>query len=142
MLVHNLIFLRLSMDAAIAFVSQTADLSSVTCCDAIDLVFNTEKQKYNVSLALRGVQLFAFKQDLENLIAAGQSKLALQNSLYIFRSELGQFLIEISDNNKPLAYYLVSLDTLEAWIKQLNLLQILMQENENEKKARNSSCCG
>ncbi|MBI2344638.1 hypothetical protein HYV10_01040 [Candidatus Dependentiae bacterium] len=139
---HNLLVWQLRDDYKIIFSSQGASLSTVTCCDSIDISFYGESQKYLLATTLTGCSLSSFKKELD-LFVQGVVFQAKFNDIFVLRrSEIGIILLEISKDDQILGFFIISFDDIQSWISQLELLEILMQENENERKNRNNGCCG
>jgi len=86
--------------------------------------------------------LDGLKQMLELLVSGKQMTGRFDDGLLLGRDQLGHFLVEIREQQKPLSYSVVTTEVLQSWIAQLELLAIVMEENENEKKNRGTGCCG
>ena len=138
---NNLLFWPLLHNIKIIF-SSSATLSTITCCDQIDLVLEKDQEQFVVISGLTGCQLSSLKNHLQEMAASKTNKLSWQDVLLISKSQLGQILLEIQKDNKSFAYFVIEMDMLQAWVRQLDLLDVVMQENENEKKNAHSNCCG
>ncbi len=138
---NNLLIWPLSENAKIIFLSQNATLSTITCCDQIDIQLEIDHKLYSLVGSLTGCQLSAFKKSLEDIIIDKINKVSLQDVVLISKAELGQVLFKIDKENKALAYFLIDISTMQAWATQLDLLEVVMQENENEKKIKGKGCC-
>lgn len=138
---NNLLVWPLLENVKIIFLSENATLSTITCCDQINIKLEVDQKEYFFISDLTGCQLSSFKKHLQEIVANKINKLSLQEVLLISKAELGQVLLEIYKDNKPLIYFLMDIDTIQAWATQLDLLEIVMQENENEKKIRGKGCC-
>jgi hypothetical protein len=138
---NNLLVWPLSENTKIIFLSQSATLSTITCCDQIDIRFEVDQKHYILISNLTGCQLSAFKQSLQDIIVDKTNKASLQDTLLISKPILGDLLLEIHKDNQTFAYFLIAIDIMQAWATQLDLLEVVMQENENEKKTRGKGCC-
>jgi hypothetical protein len=146
---NNLLIWPLTETDKIIFSSSTATLATITCCDPIDLVFKTDSidplnknlTKYQLVSGLTGCQLSSFKNELMFLINQTKTEATLAQVLSISYSKLGHVLLKIQYQNSTLGYFLINLEAVQAWNAQLDLLEVVMQENENEKKSKSSGCC-
>lgn len=138
---NNLLIWPLTEKDKIIFSSSVSSLASITCCDPISISLKTEKQEYLLLSNVMGCQLGTFKQDLLLIVNRTNLVAQLQKSLFVCISKLGQILVEIKDQDSTIAYFLVDLETIQAWATQLDLLEVVMQENENEKNSKGTGCC-
>lgn len=138
---NNLLVWPLSENSKIIFLSKNATLATITCCDQIDIKLEIEQTEYVLLSCLTGCQLSSFKNSLEEIVTDKTNSISFQDVLLISKSQLGQLLLEIYIENRSFAYFLIDMPTIQAWAKQLDLLEVVMQENENEKKTRGKGCC-
>ena len=139
---HNLLIWPLTEHDKIIFSSQSASLSSITCCDLIDIFLHSHAQEYLLVSGLTGCRLSDFKKSLDLLLQGQQTKVELEGACVIKSSQTGILLLEIYQNNLVLKFNIITLDDIKSWVSQLELLEVLMQENENEQKNRHNGCCG
>lgn len=139
---HHLLVWPLSQQSKIIFVSNTADLSTITCCDTINIILQHNDQQIMILESVTGCALTSFKILLHGLIFDQQQSARFQDVFLFQVDQFDNWLIDIRLQHKPLLYALVTVDTLKSWQTQLDLLQVVMEENENEKKSRGSGCCG
>lgn len=139
---HNLLVWSLSESKKIVFSSKTVSLSSITCCDPIDVTLHYQVQDYPLAFGLTGCTFTAFKKDLDLLIQGQKSEISFSTIFKIKSSKLDGILLEIYQDKDLLAGNLITLDDVRSWASQLELLEVLMQENENEQKNRGKGCCG
>lgn len=139
---HNLLIWPLTEQDKIIFSSENASLSSITCCDPIDIGFYNGNQKYLLATALSGCKFSALKKELSFFVQGGQAKVELKDVFSIKSSELGAISLELYQNSHVLKFFIIALDDVKSWVSQLELLEVLMQENENEQKNRHNGCCG
>lgn len=138
---NNLLIWSLSHDDKLVFSSFQASLATITCCDSITVTLKVNQAEYQLFTDLKGCALTTFKQDLLKILHKKELKAELLKNIEILRSSLGQILIQIKSKDVVLAYFLTDFEVIQTWISQLELLEIVMQENENEKKSRGSGCC-
>lgn len=138
----HLLVWPLSPDLKIVFSSQGSDLATITCCDKLDMVLYHRDNQHVLQENITGCALSGFKQALQ-LLATGQQMTGRFADVFLLgRDQFDHVLVEIRSEQKPLSYSLVPLETVESWAAQLDLLQVVMEENENEKKNRGTGCCG
>ncbi len=138
---NNLLIWPLSDTAKIVFSSADATLANITCCDKIDFSFKVDQLEYPLVLGLTGCQLSSFRKELLSIFNQSKKESSLSEAIFISLSKLGHILVEVYHQKEALGYFLVTLETIQAWITQLELLEVVMQENENEKKSRGTGCC-
>lgn len=140
---NNLLIWPLSEHYKISFSSQSATLSSITCCDPIDIFLHSQHEQYLLGTGLTGCKISSLKKELHSLLQNKQAVAELQEVFTIKSSQLGVMLLELYyKNNHNLAFFIITLDDIQSWFSQLELLEVLMQENENEQKNRGKGCCG
>jgi len=138
---NNILLWPLSDTDKIVFSSIHASLATITCCDSIDLYFKTSKAEYPLKSGLTGCQLSFFKNELSAIVNQTKKEVNLTQVISVSSSKLGNVLIQMYQQEEVLTYFTASLETIQAWIAQLDLLEVVMQENENEKKSRGAGCC-
>lgn len=138
----HLLVWPLSLDLKIVLNAHGADLGTITCCDTFDMVLRHHDNSYFIHKNMTGCMLDGLKQMLELLVSGKQMTGRFDDGLLLGRDQLGHFLVEIREQQKPLSYSVVTTEVLQSWIAQLELLAIVMEENENEKKNRGTGCCG
>jgi hypothetical protein len=138
---NNLLIWPLSDTVKIVFSSTYATLANITCCDKIDFYFKVDQVEYPLALGLTGCQLSSFRKELLAIVNQSITEISLSESICISLSRLGHILVQVDHQKEVLGYFLVTLETIQAWITQLELLEVVMQENENEKKSRGTGCC-
>lgn len=138
---NNLLVWPLSNNAKLQFIAPRATLSTVTCCDKIDIVLQVDEQTYSIFVAITGCQLTELKKLCIDILLPEVQQIAFKDRFIIKKSQIGLWLLDIQDTQGAIAYFLIDIDMIQAWEKQLDLLEVVMQENENEKKARGKGCC-
>jgi hypothetical protein len=139
---NNLLIWPLSEHYKIIFSSQSTSLSSITCCDPIDILLYRDTEKYVLASGLTGCKISSLKKELHLLLQDKHTIVQLQGVFTIKGSELETILLELYLNNHTLTFFIITFDDIQSWLSQLELLEILMQENENEQKNRGKGCCG
>ena len=129
---NNLLIWPLTETDKIIFTSSKVTLATITCCDSIDVFLKSRQGEFHLVSDLTGCQFNRFKNELLSVINKTQPGAKLVDSFSILCSSLNHFLVQIYDHNTVLAYFLVDLKTIQAWISQLDLLEVVMQENEND----------
>lgn len=132
----------LSQQIKIVLNSQDADLATITCCDKLDMILYHGDTLYILQENITGCALSTFKLALDQLASGQQITARFGNAVLLGRDQFDQVLVEIRSVQKALSYSVVPLETIQSWAVQLDLLQVVMEENENEKKNRGVGCCG
>lgn len=138
----NLLVWSLQQDLKLVFHSPQADLGTITCCDLFEIVLLHGDVSHLIVENMTGCMLSSLKQILEQLVSDQRQAGRFHDNLLFGRDLVGHCLVEIRRDQRPLSYNVVDIETLRSWIAQLDLLQVVMEENENEKKSRGTSCCG
>ncbi len=138
---NNLLVWPLTDTGKIVFVSKKASLSSITCCDSIDIQLEMEQQSYTLISSLTGCQLTLLKELLQQIITETIKKAEFKNVIFFLKPERGPILLELHKDDSILSCFLLDTSMIQAWIAQLDLLQVVIEENENEKKIGSKGCC-
>lgn len=138
---NNLLIWPLTETDKIIFSSSKSSLATITCCDTIDLLLYVNKAEFQLVSDMTGCQLSSFKNDLVSIVNKTKNDVVLGQKITISCSKLGQILISIQEQSAVLAYFIIATEIVQAWIAQLDLLEVVMQENENEKNSRGTGCC-
>src|SRR5689334_7960636 len=112
--------------------AQHADLATVTCCDPLSLELLVKDQKHVVQDPLTGCQLKSIRENLNKIVSGTALAVRLFDNLLVGTDQCGQVLVEIRKDSKPFVYSLVTIEIVQSWITQLELLDVVMEENENE----------
>lgn len=131
----------LSDTLKINFSSPACDLGSITCCDLLTITLLHKDQSFIIARDVVGCDIANFKQLLQQLIAKQQVKVQFKEFFHISMDQCDNALLEILRDGSVFCYQVVPVDMVQAWIAQLDLLHVLMEENENEKKIRGKGCC-
>lgn len=138
---NQLLVWPLSDQMKLLFICHNAGLATITCCDQIDLVLSHHDASYVLLEGISGCGMQGLHTTLQNLVQAKQLEGDFFKVLFFRKDQLGQFLIEIRYQQQPFGYVIEQQDILQAWACQLELLQIVMEENDKEKKSRGQGCC-
>lgn len=130
----------LSLQYKIVFASTSADLATLTCCDRLMVYWQDQELSPVILCDLSGCDLMTLKDSLQQLMLTLQ-KFQFFDFLYVDSGQNDDFSLEIRHQKNQLYAQNIAKDTLMSWIAQLDLLQILMEENELEKKSRGKGCC-
>ena len=131
----------LSDTLKINFSSPRSDLGAITCCDLLEIILIYKDQDFVIARDVMGCDFANFKQILQQLIVKQQTKVQFKQVFYVSMDQCDNILLEILRDEVVFCYQVVSIDMVQSWIAQLDLLHVLMEENENEKKSRGKGCC-
>lgn len=138
----HLLVWPLAQHLQIVFNSHGADLGTITCCDSLDMMLYHYDQPYLLKENITGCALSSLKQILQSIATKQQNTGRFADVMLLGKDQFDHVLVEMRDvSQKPLSYSVVSLEVIQSWAAQLDLLQVVMEENENEKKNRGSGCC-
>lgn len=138
---HQILSWPFSDTLKLSFFSSTADLGTITCCDLLSIVVQYQDQSYNVATGVSGCSFVELKKLLEKFISQDQRKIQFKEFFLMTQDQCDNILLELRKQDLVVCYQLISVSMVQAWIAQLDLLEILMQENENEKKIQGKGCC-
>ena len=138
---HPILVWPLSDTLKIFFVASDCDLNTVTCCDSLAIQLQHQDQSYMVASDLVGCSFGQLKDMLEKFIEYQQKQIQFKDIFFIAQDQCGNILLEIRKNNVVVCYHMISISMIQAWIAQLDLLLILMEENEHAKKSNGKGCC-
>jgi hypothetical protein len=139
---YQLLVWPLSSQIKFVFISQQSDLATITCCDTIEIHLMHHDQSHVLLPAVTGCALDSLKKMLQSLAVGQQDTVRFQDVVLFGKDRFGNVLVDIRQNHQPFCYGVVTVDVIESWAAQLDLLQVVMEENENEKKSRGTGCCG
>lgn len=139
---HQLLIWPLSENIKLIFASKLSDLATITCCDTIDIILHNNEQQHMLLSDVTGCSLESLKKMLQSMIAGSLATGRFQDVILLSHDQLDNWLVDIRQNHEPFCYGVVTIDVIQSWAAQLDLLQVVMEENENEKKSRGSGCCG
>jgi hypothetical protein len=138
---HQILVWQLSQDFKILFQSLVCDLGSITCCDTLTLTLQGNDQSIVFESNVSGCQVANLQTALQLLIDGQKKSVSFLNSLVVSIDSFDHILLEIKKDDTVFCYQLIDLQTIKGWSKQLELLHVLMEENEMEKKNRGKGCC-
>ena len=138
---HQILVWPLSDTLKIMFVSPRCDLGTITCCDELSMILQHQDQTYQIASNVVGCSFSKFKELLVQFLAREQTHIAWSDTFFLSMDRCDNILLEIRQQDRALCYQIISLSMVQSWIAQLDLLHVLMEENENEKKSRGKGCC-
>jgi|GEM_PF-1308640 len=139
---HQLLVWPLSESLKFVFSSKTSDLATITCCDTIDLILQHHDQQHVLLSDVTGCSLESLKKMLQSMAAGSQATGRFQDVILFGRDQFDNWLVDIRQNHEPFCYGVITIEVVQSWAAQLDLLQVVMEENENEKNSRGTGCCG
>lgn len=139
---NQLLVWPLADHCKISFVAKEATLSNITCKDSLHIIFQHHEQQYELLVNITGCALESLRNLLLSFVGNNGQTGRFQDAIIFNSDQFGNCLIDIRQNHKPFFYALVTPDVLHSWAKQLELLHVVMEENENEKNDRGTGCCG
>ena len=118
-----------------------SDLSTITCCDTLTVTLEHGDQSIDLVSDLRCCDVAKLKESFDHLVTKKQQSVQFADLFSFCADQFGQILVEIKKQGVPICYQIIDLPTVQAWARQLDLLHVLMEENELEKKSRDKGCC-
>lgn len=137
-----ILILPLSDNIKLVIDASSADLATITCCDMLNLILVSNDQKHVLLEGFTGCSLHQIQNIMKNMLLGNATKGSFVDVIFFNQDQCNQVLIEIQQNQKTFCYGLMTFDMIKSWIDQLDLLIVLMEENEKEKKSRGTGCCG
>lgn len=138
---NQILVWQLSPEFKILFLSASADLGTITCCDTLTLTLQGKGQSIIFASNVPGCDVAGLQKNLYLLIDAHQKSVNFLDSLFLSIDSFGQILLKITQNEIDICYQLIDLQLIKGWARQLELLHVLMEENEMEQKSRGKGCC-
>lgn len=139
---NQLLLWPVSPTANLVFTALHADLGSITCCDQLEIQLHQGQKSYVVAKNISFCALEKLVQTLQSILVSDFKQASFLDSLIFKKDMVGTLLLELHADGQVLLYTLVTSEMIQGWMAQLDLLQIVMQENENEKKSKGTGCCG
>ena len=137
---NALLAINLSDNMRLVVVSSKT-LENIQCCDGIDIKVYHENNQYVVCEKLVARELSLLRKVLTYmLLKQEQQPVSLWNFLQINWTSQG-LRLGICYKDSIWKHWIVSFDLIQAWISQIELLLVVMEENENELKNKGKGCC-
>lgn len=138
---HQILVWQLSSKIRLIFSSAVSDLGSITCCDRLTLSVSDETKSATLTTQLAGCDVEKLQKLLQSLVVKEQQSINFLKIMTISSDIFGQFLITLQGDQGDLCYQIVDVLMIQGWVRQLELLHVLMEENDLEKKSRGKGCC-
>ncbi len=138
---HQILVWQLSSKIRLIFSSVVSDLGSITCCDRLTLSVSDETKSATLTTQLAGCDVEKLQKLLQSLVVKEQQSINFLKIMTISSDTFGQFLITLQGDQGDLCYQIVDVLMIQGWVRQLELLHVLMEENDLEKKSRGKGCC-
>ena len=138
---HQILFWQLSHQFKLVFSSAAADLGSITCCDRLTLSFRDKQKTIILATDLAGCEIEKLKKLLQSLVVKEQKSVNFLNCMTVSLDSFDQALVTLQGLDGATCYQIIDLFMIQGWIQQLELLHVLMEENDLEKKSRGKGCC-
>lgn len=139
---HQILVWQLSSKIKLIFSSSASDLGSITCCDFLTLSVFDGLKTMTLTHNLSGCQVQDLQKKLQFLVQNEQKSITFASFMTISSDNFEQFLVTLQGNNgTDLCYQVIDKVMIQGWIAQLELLHVLMEENDLEKKSRGKGCC-
>ena len=138
---HQILVWQLSPKINLTFSSSVADLGSITCCDRLTLTVSNGQKTSTLTYDLAGCQVEKFAKLLQSLVAKEQKSVKFSDLMSLAVDSFDQVLVSLHGPDGFVLYQIVDLIMIQGWIAQLELLHVLMEENDLEKKSRGKGCC-
>lgn len=139
---RNLIVWQLSDSIKLSIGTITQDLQTITCCDFVDIVLYHDAEVYPLLVGFPACDLQKFSLYLKQVIAQPYESFFFCDALKMIQDRCGFILFEFYMRGQLIHFSVQHFSIVKSWIKQLELLHVLMAENEQEKKTRSTGCCG
>lgn len=138
---HKLLVWPCSQTIKIIVHADQVDLSTITSCDHLNISVLFEQQLESIDTQITGCQIPKIRQKLTKLADREIHAVHISPNLKLSIDHYDNVLVELSKNGQPWLYQLQDLATIVSWVAQLKLLEIVMQENAEEKKQKGTGCC-
>ena len=139
---RDLIVWQLSDFVKVSIGSITKDLQTITCCDLVDIVLYHHQEAYPILVGLPACELHKFAMMLKKTTLQPYEQSVLHDGITMQQDICQTVLLTFLMHGQLIHHSTQSLLIIQSWIRQLELLHVLMEENEHEKKTRSTSCCG
>jgi hypothetical protein len=138
---HQILVWQLTPQINLTFSSSVADLGSITCCDRLTLSVTNGQKKSTLTTDLAGCEVEKLEKMLQSLVTKEQKSVHFSNIINVAVDSFDQVLVCLSGPEGFVSYQIVDLIMIKGWTQQLELLHVLMEENDLEKKSRGKGCC-
>ncbi len=138
---HQILVWQLSSKINLIFFSSVSDLGSITCCDHLTVSINDGLKSITLTSDLAGCEVQNLQKMLESFIKKEQKSINFLNFMTISWDSFDQLLLTLQAKTGEVCYQMIDLEHVSGWIQQLELLHVLMEENDLEKKSRGKGCC-
>ncbi|MBP6892381.1 hypothetical protein KBB68_02250 [Candidatus Babeliales bacterium] len=138
---HQILVWQLMHQVNITFLSAVSDLGSITCCDRLTLSVSNGQKTSTLTNDLAGCQVEKLEKMLQSLVAKEQKSINFLDLMSLKVDSFDQVLVCLHGPDGFISYQIVDLIMVKGWTAQLELLHVLMEENDLEKKSRGKGCC-
>ncbi len=138
---HQILVWQLSLKINLVFSSLKADLGSITCCDFLTLSLDDGLKKITLTSDFAGCEVEKLQKSLQIFLQKEQKSIHFLNLISLSKDRFDQVLVRCGTLQDPACYQVIDLEIVSGWSTQLELLHVLMEENDLEKKSRGKGCC-
>lgn len=138
---HQILVWQISSKIQIFFTSSIADLGSITCCDRLTLSVSNGSKTITLTNDLAGCDVQNLQKMLQSLIQKEQKTINFLDLITLSWDSFDQLLLCLQNSDGVVCYQIIDQCMIQGWISQLELLHVLMEENDMEKKSRGKGCC-
>lgn len=139
---NQLLVWSLPSSMSLRFFCEAKDLASITCCDTISMVAESGDTSIELVAGLKGCDLTNLQKALDCIGINDQKEVSFLDLFSFSCDKIGNVLMTLHHKGSAWSYQVIPSETVKAWVLQLDLLHVLMEENEKEQQARGKGCCG
>ncbi len=135
---HQILNWSLNQTDTLLWYSDHDTLDTITGCSKFTVVLSVNQTMYPI-LFPSGMSIVMLYKQIKSLNDGKRHMVDYENKLHISMHE--QEVICALQNDNQAYKYTVNQQTWAIFVKQLELLVIVILENENEKRERGARCC-